>query len=194
MMFQGHGWTCRKCHHKNWVDLSELTPEMTCEVCKKPEFAPVNIRWRFRANEFLIESLRDHSVLSLVWALSALGDRARHSFAFVEPTWFGFDERSETADAEADLLTLIDGEAFLCEVKSSWHSLRPSHVDDLVALALRLRPDTALLAVMEAGAGRVAMFEKARARLAEVGIKFELLTLDDHPIHDDPYLASWDEE
>ena len=194
MMFQGHRWTCRKCHHKNWVDLSELTPEMACEVCKKTEFAPVNIRWLFRANEFLIESLRDHSVLSLVWALSALRHRARRSFAFVEPTWFGFDERAETADAEADLLALIDGEAFLCEVKSSWHSLRPSHVDDLVALALRLRPDTALLAVMEAGVGPVAKLGEARARLAEVGIKFELLTLGDHSIHDDPYLASWGEE
>ncbi len=194
MMFQGHRWTCRKCHHKNWVDLSELTSEMACEVCKKTEFSPVNIRWLFRANEFLIESLRDHSVLSLVWALSALRDRAHRSFAFAEPTWFGFDERAETADAEADLLALIDGETFLCEVKSSWHSLRPSHVDDLVALALRLRPDTALLAVMEAGAGPTAKFDEARARLVEVGIKFELLTLNGYAIHDDPYLASWGEE
>ena len=22
MMFQGHQWTCRKCHYKNWVDLA----------------------------------------------------------------------------------------------------------------------------------------------------------------------------
>jgi len=193
-MFQGHRWTCRKCHHKNWIDLGELAPEMACEVCKKPEFAPVNIRWLFRANEFLIESLRDHSVLSLVWALSALRDRARHSFAFVEPTWFGFDERAETADAEADLLALIDGQAFLCEVKSSWHSLRPSHVDDLVALSMRLRPDTALLAVMEVGTKSEAKLEEARARLAEAGIKFELLTLDGNSIHDDPYLASRQDE
>lgn len=194
MMFQGHRWTCRKCHHKNWIDLSELAPEMACEVCKKPEFAPVNIRWLFRANEFLIESLRDHSVLSLVWALSALRDRARHSFAFVEPTWFGFDERAETADAEADLLALIDGQAFLCEVKSSWHSLRPSHVDDLVALSMRLRTDTALLAVMEVGTKSEAKLDEARARLAEAGIKFELLTLDGNSIHDDPYLASRQDE
>lgn len=194
MMFQGHRWTCGKCHHKNWVDLSKLAPEMACEVCKKPEFAPVNIRWLFRANEFLIESLRDHSVLSLVWTLSALRNRAHRSFAFVEPTWFGFDERAETADAEADLLVLIDGQAFLCEVKSSWHSLRLSDVDDLVALAMRLRPDTALLAVMEAGTEHAAKLGEARARLAEAGIKFELLTLDGNSIHDDPYLASRQDE
>jgi hypothetical protein len=194
MMFQGHRWTCRRCHHKNWVDMSELIPEMACGVCKKTEFAPVNIRWLFRANEFLIESLRDHSVLSLVWALSALRHRARRSFVFVEPTWFGFDEQAETADAEADLLALIDGQAFLCEVKSSWHSLRPSHIDDLVALAQRVRPDTALLAVMEAGAEHVAKLDAARARLAEVGIKLELLTLDGHSVNDDSYLASWDDE
>lgn len=194
MMFQGHRWTCRKCHHKNWVDLGELHPEMACEVCKKTEFAPVSIRWLFRANEFLIESLRDHSVLSLVWALSELNEKADRSFAFVEPTWFGFAATSETADAEADLLVLIDGEAFLCEVKSSWHSLRPSHVDDLVALATRLRPDTALLAVMEAGQGPVAKLEEARVRLAELGIKLELLTPGGHSIHDTPYLVPSDDD
>ena len=35
MMFQGHRWTCRKCHHRNWVDLSALSSELSCEVCKK---------------------------------------------------------------------------------------------------------------------------------------------------------------
>src|SRR5260370_8990618 len=79
IMYQGHQWTCRRCHHRNWVDLASLSPELFCQVCKTPAQAPVDIRWLFRASEFLIESLRDHSVLSIVWALSALRERARHS-------------------------------------------------------------------------------------------------------------------
>lgn len=64
----------------------------------------------------------------------------------------------------------------------------------LVALSMRLRPDTALLAVMEVGTKSEAKLEEARARLAEAGIKFELLTLDGNSIHDDPYLASRQDE
>lgn len=108
MLYQGHQWTCAKCHHKNWVDLGALSPELNCEICKQPANAPVNIHWLFRPNEFLIESLRDHSVLSLVWVLSALCNRSRRSLTFVEPTWFGFNRDSDKHDAEADLLVLLD--------------------------------------------------------------------------------------
>jgi hypothetical protein len=188
MMFQGHQWTCPKCHHRNWVDLGALSSQLPCEVCKRPTQAPVNIQWLFRPNEFLIESLRDRSVLSLIWVLSALCNRSRRSLIFVEPTWFGFTRESEAVDAEADLLVLLDGEAMLCEVKSSWHALRPTHIKDFVALASRLRPDTALLAVMEAGPGPAADLAAARAQLAAEGIKFELLTPDLYMPADDPYL------
>jgi hypothetical protein len=194
MLFQGHRWTCRKCHHKNWVDLGAFTPQLLCEVCKQSEQMPVDIRWLFRPNEFLVESLRDHSVLSLVWALSNLCLRSRHSLVFVEPTWFGYDQESVAPDAEADLLVILDGKAMLCEVKSSWHSLRLSHVSDFVELASRLRPDIALLAVMEVGAGPVADLEAARTQLAAEGIKFELLTPTGQNLEDGPYLRVESEE
>jgi hypothetical protein len=66
MLFQGHLWPCRECHHKNWIDMSALKPTLTCEVCGATAEAPVDIRWRFRPNQFLIESPRDHTVLSPV--------------------------------------------------------------------------------------------------------------------------------
>ena len=177
-MFQGHQWTCRKCHHQNWVDLAALSSELSCEVCKRPRRAPVDIHWLFRPNEFLIESVRDHSVLSLVWLLSVLYERSRRSLIFVEPMWFDFTHESDSPDAEADLLAISDGQAMLCEVKSSWHGLRPGHISHFVALAKRLRPDTALLAVMESGSGPADDLAAARAQLADKQIKFELLTPD----------------
>jgi hypothetical protein len=91
-------------------------------------------------------------------------------------------------DAEADLLVLLDGQATLCEIKSSWRSLRTAHIDEFVALAVRLRPDIALLAVMEAGPGPAAQLAAARAQLDAQGIKFELL-LPGAPAHD-PFLPS----
>jgi hypothetical protein len=193
MMFQGHRWTCPKCHHRNWVDLASLSSELSCQVCKLSAQAPVDIHWLFRPNEFLIESLRDHSVLSLVWALSALCERSRNSLIFVEPMWFGFKPESRSSDAEADLLVILDGHALLCEVKSSWHGLRPAHITDFVALARRLRPDTALLAIMEKGPGPVADLAAAQTRLADEGIGFALLTPDVYMPLDDPYLHFDDE-
>lgn len=192
IIFQGDRWTCPRCHHRNWIDFGSLSAELSCEVCKQVKQAPVDIRWRFRPNEFLIESLRHHSVLSLIWALSALRARARRSFVFIEPTWFGFTPESEDPDAEADLLVLLDGKAVLCEVKASWHTLRPPHVTDFVALALRLRPDIALLAVMEKQSGPWANLDSAKSTLAQEGIVFELLTPDMYQIDDDPYLSSGD--
>ena len=168
------------------MDLGALSSELSCEVCKQCTQTSVNIHWLFRPNEFLIE--RDQSVLSLVWVLSALCERSRRSFVFVEPTWFGFTHEFVAPDAEADLLVLLDGQAMLCEVKSSWHSLRAADITDLVALARRLRPDTALPAVMEAGAGPATDLEAARAQLAAEAIKFELLTTDVYKRADYPYL------
>jgi hypothetical protein len=190
MIFQGHQWTCRNCNHKNWLDLSALKPELSCEICKHATQAPVDIRWLFRPNEFLIQSLRDHSVLSLVWTLSALLERSRSSLLFAEPTCFGFTLGSKRSDAEADLLVVMDGQAVLCEVKASWRSLRQAHVVDFVSLARRLRPDIAMLAVMETGAGPAAQLDQARRQLTDDGIKFELLTPDQYSAQDDPYLPS----
>jgi hypothetical protein len=147
----------------------------------------VNIQWLFRPNEFLIESLRDHSVLSLIWVLAALSDRAQRSFMFVEPTCFGFTEDETNPSAEIDLLAIIDGATLLCEAKLSWR-FRPVELDEFVALSVRLRPDVALLAVMDRGPGPAPKLNKARATLAPHGIKFEVLTLNDVRPQDDVYL------
>jgi hypothetical protein len=128
MLFQGHLWTCGRCHHKNWVDMSALKPTLNCEVCGAVAEAPVDIQWRFRPNRFLIESLRDHSVLSLVWVLSTLRDRSRSSFMYAPPMSFGYI-KDHSSSAEADLLVISDGRAIICEVKSSWRLVRASDVD-----------------------------------------------------------------
>lgn len=188
IVFQGHHWTCQFCHHKNWLDMSELAPQLACKICQKIEAAPIEIKWLFRPNEFIIQALRDHSVQSLLWVLAALQSRARASFLFVEPTWFYFRESSTSPDAEADLLVLIDGKTVLCEVKASWSFLRAKHIANLVELAKRLRPDIALLAVMEGDRKLVSEIDAASEELQAVGITFELLTLEQYPLEDDPYL------
>lgn len=190
MLFQGHQWICQRCAHRNWADLAAMAPEMPCEVCRSVTQAPVDIKWLFRPNEFLVQSLRDHSVLSLLWVISELSSRARDSFVFAGPTSFGFEPASEDPDAEADVLALVDGACYLVEVKNSWRSCGPNDIKDLVEDAKRLRPDVALFAVMAGGQKRKEEIEKATSDLQALGIRFELLTTDTTREDDSPYLPS----
>jgi hypothetical protein len=53
---------------------------------------------------------------------------------------------------------------------------QPQAEHNFVSLGVRLRPDIALLAVMEVGSGPNEKTEEAKNQLAAVGFKFELLT------------------
>ncbi|MBK7464651.1 MAG: hypothetical protein IPJ50_19405 [Betaproteobacteria bacterium] len=188
MLFQGYPWTCGSCRHRNWTDFQALSHSLKCDVCLTEKELPVGIPWHFRPNEFLIESLRSHSVLSLVWVLSALLDRAHSSFMYLGPTCLGYSQDYDNPDAEADLLAIVDGESILCEVKSAWRSLRTVHVEDFVGLAKRLRPDRAILAVMEEGKRLDDEIRNAEGALKADGIKFELLTPAAYRVDGDPFL------
>lgn len=94
----------------------------------------------------------------------------------------------DAPDAEVDLLAIVDGEAIMCEVKSSWRSLRTCHIEDFIALAIKLRPDIAILAVMEEGERHTAQLALAKAELLAMGIKYELLTPKHYKVEGDPYL------
>ncbi|PZO03849.1 MAG: hypothetical protein DCF28_06695 [Alphaproteobacteria bacterium] len=187
-IFQGHEWLCRECHHRNWVGLSDLKPSLSCEVCRANSQAPIDVRWQFRPNRFLIESLRSHSALSLIWLLGKLGWRARSSFYYVGPTIFGFTPESKNSDAEADLLAVVDGRTFVCEVKSSWSVMRKHDLTKTVDLARRLRADVALIAIMEDKVGMVDEFAEARAALDGSGIQLELLTFGQPDLDDSTLL------
>ena len=188
MIFQGHRWVCPRCSHHNWQDFTDLSAELVCAICKQVRLAPIDIQWLFRPNEFLIECLRDHSTLSLIWLLHTLTQRARYSLIYAGPTEFGFSPYSEASEGECDLLVLVDGRALLCEAKSSWRDVRPGELDKLADLALRLRPDIALLAVMETGNGLAGKFTEIRTRLAVANIDFEIVTPPSKGEYDDPFL------
>lgn len=189
LLFQGHEWLCPECHHRNWIDFSSLAIQLSCEVCSHSEQAPVEIEWLFRPNEFLIDSLANHSILSLVWTLDELRSRSRSSFIYLGPTAFYFERDDlKEIDAEADLLAIIDGRSYMCEVKSSWSTLRRSEELTFVDLAKRLRPDVALLAVMERAENKKDEISRIEEELKEEGIAFELLMPRDWNNHDGPFL------
>jgi hypothetical protein len=192
MIFQGHAWKCEACQHRNWTDFQMLKAVLPCDVCGTEKGLPVAVPWHFRANEFLIESLQAHSVLSLLWLLAVLSRQAKTSFLYLEPTRFYYGKEYKAADAETDLIVLIDGQVLLCEIKSAWRSLRISDLESFIALAIRLRPDRAILAVMEPLADKKlgADIDAVAKQLNEAGIAFELLTADAYAPPGEPFLLT----
>ena len=164
MMFQGHEWPCPECHHRNWGDLAELRAILSCTICHHEKDAPISFEWLFRPSSFLVEALRDHSTLSLLWALNAIREEGRQAFIYAGPTQLWYLDRDRRPDAEADLLMVIDQSTIVAEVKSSWASVRGSDIAALGDVAKRLRPDVAMLAVMDTG-------RQHSARLDELGVE-----------------------
>lgn len=188
MMFQGHEWICADCHHRNWVDMAELSPVLLCKICREATNAPITFGWLFRPNNFLIEALRDHSTLSLLWTLNAVRNRGRNSFIYAGPSSLWYEDRDRGPEAEVDLLLVLDQSTIVVEVKSSWNSVRSRHIDELGEMAKRLRPDIALLAVMDKGQRHGPRLSKLHEELEALEIKLEVMTLDTHPLEDCPYL------
>lgn len=185
MLFQGYAWTCQSCRHKNWSDFQHLQASLTCDICRKHTQLPISVPWHFRPNEFLIESLRYRSVLSVIWVLAALRRRALKSFMYVGSTSFGFSHDGYAPDAEMDLLAIVDGSSIMCEVKTSWRSLRPDDLIGFAELALKFRPDVAMLAVMKGEQKMQAQTQELREKLKAAGIEFQLLTESDYRAEDD---------
>src|SRR3546814_7584137 len=114
------------------------------------------------------------STLSLLWTLHAVRDRGQNAFTYAGPTWFWYEDRERGPDAEADLLMVVDGTSIVAEVKSSWAVMRKSDVTALGDIAKKIRPDVALLAVMDTGKKHREALEALGSELREAGIKLQV--------------------
>lgn len=190
ILHQGYEHKCRKCLYRSWISISDLKPDIVCGVCHDVQPAPVDESWQFRLNGFLREALQRHGIGPLFWVLSRFQRHSSNSFWFDGPLDIYFDQ--EAADAgrpatDIDLTMIIDGIVHMCEVKQSERGF-----SDPVLLAqtmARLRPDVAMIAVMEADSPALQRkFAQFSATLEGTGIRPQLLTLHtDNDISADPY-------
>ncbi len=112
IIHQGHEWRCPQCFNNNWLGIDKLGRTMRCEICGTEKAAPVADPWHFKLNGFILEGIREHGLLPVVWCLSNLASRSRNSFYYLEPhllfyTPDRFD--SQKNDAEVDLVIVSDG-------------------------------------------------------------------------------------
>ncbi|WP_156402061.1 hypothetical protein [Caulobacter sp. Root1472] len=191
VLHQGYEHRCEKCLHRSWLGIGDLKPRIICEVCHGDQPAPIDRPWQFRLNGFLREALQRHGVGPLFWALGRLQRHNQNSFWFEGPLNIYFDEVSfETRRPQTDIdLTIIDnGQVLMCEVKQSTRQFKDPQ--GLARTMSRLRPDIAMIAVMEPlSPALTTKFAAFSTALDGTGIKPELMTLDaETDIDASPYL------
>ncbi len=189
ILFQGREWQCRRCFNRNWVTIAGISSTLKCDVCGRPEAAPVSGDWHFRGNDFVIGFYREHGGEAVIFALWQLSERARDSFYFAPSMklWQDYPEVPDVRPIEIDALMVVDGRLYLCEAKSS-AALDDNEIEKLISAATRIRPDVVLIACMEEnGAGLNRAMQALRQRLPK-GIEVEVLVFRHGALEDDPIL------
>jgi hypothetical protein len=190
VLHQGYEHKCYKCLHRSWISIADLNPDIVCEVCHDVRAAPVDKPWQFRLNGFLREALQRYGVGPLFWVLSRFQRDSSNSFWFEGPLDIFFDQNaadSRRQETDIDLTMIDNGVVRMCEVKQSERQFKDPA--GLARTLARLRPDVAMIAVMESDSLALQRkFAEFSATLAGTGIKPELLTLDvARDISADPY-------
>src|SRR3546814_19305141 len=85
---------------------------------------------------------------------------------------------------------VVDGTSIVAEVKSSWAVMRKSDVTALGDIAKKIRPDVALLAVMDTGNLHREALEALGSELREAGTTIQVVTLATNPPHANPPTTS----
>lgn len=190
---QGYELKCPKCLHRNWVALGDLKATVPCHVCHHPGVAPVDRPWQFQLNGFLRESLQRHGMAPLFWVLARYQQEPRsQSLWFEGPMRIYFDAESydrQQAATDIDLTIVQDGKVTMCEAKRSERAFRDP--EGAARIFSVLRPDVALIAVMEAPSRTLkTKFDTFAAALAGTGIEPRLWTLDEErDFEDAPWFA-----
>lgn len=189
-LHQGYEHTCRQCLHRSWTAIADLKSQITCEVCHSEEPAPVDRAWQFRLNGFLREALQRHGIGPLFWVLNKFQQNNSTSFWFDGPLNIFFDDEAalkNRPNTDVDLTIIENGVVRMCEVKQSERQFLDP--EGLAQTMLKLRPDIAMIAVMESDSDSLrAKFARFSKILEGSGIKAEILTLDtDRDFADWPY-------
>lgn len=189
ILHQGHEWKCAQCYNNNWVAIADLAKTMACEVCGRGQPAPISDPWQFKPNVFVFEAIREHGTLPMIWCLSRLASGARRAFYFIAgQELFLSAEAADSGrpEAEIDILAVSDGRVELCEVKSSAYDI---DIEKLTALALRIRPDRVILAVMAPESQLIkTRLELLKAKLEGSGIRALSMTLQPNDFDDSTWL------
>jgi len=152
ILFQGTASRCYHCNLKRWYRVDELKAQMTCQGCGADyALQPLN-SLSFRLNELVVNGFKRSGLLPVFQALFLLHRESRNHLLFLpQQDLFDWTEGKDKQVTDLDLIGILDGKYFLGEVKSSERGLLSVDIDQLLQIALELRPNFILIAAPAAG-------------------------------------------
>lgn len=190
ILFQGQLWRCPECLNKNWVSIDNLKANLSCDICAYAIAAPISDDWKFFLNGFILQAMQQHGITATIWCLVQLNQKANSSFYYVPSIeFYEHDEAKEPKSpvAEADIMAVVDGELFICEVKSSG---RDNDFSRFLKVIERLRPDVALIAIMDDDVNIPQKIRNSIGNKIPKGVKFEIMIFSSDDFDDTPGLPS----
>ncbi|HEY5140932.1 MAG TPA: hypothetical protein VIJ25_16690, partial [Methylococcales bacterium] len=136
------------CGNSNIRTFDHMRKENACEICGLTYFAPIDLEWKYRLNDFVYRSLCSHNGLTVLWALGYLQDQDRKNSYYYFPEINLYPENNNyKVSNEIDILCVLEGKFYAAEVKLSAASLtkKPGDIEKFVNKINLIRPDVALL-------------------------------------------------
>lgn len=148
VFYQVHQWRCSYCGHTNTLAFDHIKRMNNCEICYTEYFAPIDIEWKYKLNDFVYKSLCERNGLTVLWALGYLHERAHNSFYYIPEVDLFYESDNPKNKNEVDILCLVDGKFYAAEVEMSAISFtkKPDEIEKFIKKVSLLRPDIALLA------------------------------------------------
>jgi hypothetical protein len=182
ILTQGHQWTCRRCAHRNWSSVDDVSQRLKCAICRTEFQIAPDFSWHFHLNEFLASGIRERGHLALIWATGELLHDSRYTFLFSPPLWLFKEypkQHQSKPDAELDILCIRDGKLVIGEAKSSARDLTEKGLAPLIEVTRILRPDIVVVSCMETQPRQLTkLADWLRCELADVGCEVQAVVPD----------------
>ena len=148
VFYQVHQWRCSYCGHTNTLTFDNIKRINNCEICGDKYFAPIDLEWKYKLNDFIYRSMHTHTGLPVLWALNYLKEMTiNNSFYYLPEVDLFLNDNSEKKD-EIDILCMLDGRFYAVEVKLSatGFTKKQDEINKFIKKISLIMPDVALLA------------------------------------------------
>jgi hypothetical protein len=148
IFFRIYQWRCAYCGHSNTRTFEDIKEINNCDICSTNHFAPIDLEWKYKLNDFIYRTLCEHNGLPVLWALGHLQEMNRHaSFYYLPEVDLYLKDNRSNNKYEIDFLCVMGGRFYAAEVKLSAASFieKPDEIIKFIEKIKMIQPDTALL-------------------------------------------------
>ncbi|KTC94001.1 hypothetical protein [Legionella erythra] len=83
IIFRVHDWRCHYCGRINAVSIDNLKNKNNCEVCDSSYELPVDFKYAFKLNDFVVNALSKNNGMTVLWTLGFLHNRNYNDDFFI---------------------------------------------------------------------------------------------------------------